>query len=110
MSRAPVDASDEELRAVQQGSVLSAKMQRLLKGQGQMAQMVALADCVSIFIAGHVGRDEKETAEARAWGISEFLRIVQGLVDLSAAQRGLPHGPINSDPATYAAEKLGRKN
>lgn len=108
MSKAWSEVDTEE-RAVKRAEIVSRKVQRILKGEGQMVQMVVLADLVSVFIAGHYGKTEKSTAEHRAWAISEFLRVVEGLVPLSAAERGLPHGPINPDAEAYAREKLGKK-
>lgn len=103
------DDPDAEVKAVNRAHVVSRKVQRVLAGEGQYVQMAVLADLVSVFIAGHFGDDEKATAEVRAWALSEFVRVVDGLVPLSAAERGLPHGPINNDPAAYAREKLGLK-
>lgn len=113
---------EEQDHLLDEAKDLSFALQRLLKGKNHDAVQAALIDVMSVWIAGHmmVGKGEdplkgpwskrtlEKTRQHRMEALSMMVQAIEALVDISAAERGLPHSPIDKDPERWAAAHFQR--
>lgn len=102
---------------------LSFQVQAILRGRHHDAVSAALVDVVSVWIAGHLVMDPGDDPRKGPWSqrtldqtrkhrlevLSHLMKAIEALVQISAAERGLPHDPIDKDPERWANAHFRRQ-
>lgn len=113
---------EDQDQLLDEAKKLSFRVQALLKGKNHEAVSAALVDVVSVWIAGHMvmgpGDDPRKgpwsqetlekTRQHRLEVLSALVKAIEALVQISAAERGLPHDPIDKDPERWAQAHFQR--
>jgi hypothetical protein len=74
--------SDEQQDA-DRGIELAQTIRPMLAGHSPAAQAAALADLVSMWLAGHFAQDQKTTERFREQMLDDFMGLVRGLVPVN---------------------------